>query len=1093
MTRASRPPKKQPTMAKRSKKKAGKIIASDNKEASISPLVKIIRKNSSNESEIERNAVQVLTDGYALISGSDLFDSKWYLLANDDADDVGPDPVDHYLDVGGHEGRPTSLTFHSAGYFAFNLDVARANLNPLLHYLTVGKDEGRRATSFEEFFQIFGGDDWREVLFNDDGWRDLQKLVTRVAKSPFYDAEWFRSEYPKLVSDGTNPIKYLVASEMTEIVSPGPNFSSIGYLEEYPDVAAAQVNPFYHYLLWGAAEGREPVRMLHKPNRTAKALRHEQRKSASEMLSNEDEEALALLRSTPLFDAAWYMTQYSDVGRAGLDPALHYLRHGVTERRRPSVYFDPEFYVDQKPGFVGSSDNPLLHYLTKGRAAGLKPLALMDFTPPSRKLSAWDGDADPLVAVSEPPVKRIKWARHRDIVPATGEKCLVLGNAFLARMPHDQIQLKMEPLYAFMRLLHIETAFVRLRSADNGRESPIEAAFDVAAYRGLSQVLRSGATAISDIWCPADGTMRIRAGANEQVGSSAPKAIVIRAFQADLSDPTRVRLVGEGVVGSDPSFIDLALGNAFSPVLLAATTPDGVLIELGLLPFPSLARGGAHNGELQALSERRNLFEDFCALSDGLLRELFGWDARVDAPSEVIASVLYRVDDALGTEHIFSAHVREWLLALFGVRVESTTGETDGGTYLASALASQEGIREPLIKRRRERSHGAVLNLPADALPTLSALVSRRLNRPAGGESLIGPYIVADRVTGRAKWLVSVPNCLPTLLELQPAAGPVSYPTLEAPASQRNSLAGGQARLPLAIQFPLPASPSVAAQLTPRAPDAAGPILRTSGGSRSSSQITVLLFGAEQESSRNAVMAVARQASSDIVDFIAISADERLPCSGELKGQFPGRFLTVTASGNPAIDIAAGMKRASGDSVLLLDSSTILHDQRTLETLSILLAQDKVASAGCGVLREIQMQKGGSLLQTEAAGYFPVAVSLAAAPRLVLGQPDVFSALPSATYPVIANDFACMLVRREILLEYASDERYLFVGRHFPVQFALAALRDGWRHLCTTGVRATATGSRLNPEELDPLGINFVEPGNWEELLKNVTFVQELR
>lgn len=1077
-------------MAKRSKKKSSKIEKKDNNNAKISNFVNVIKNDKEGE---EGKPEGTAVSEYGLISGSELFNQEWYLAANDDVDDVGPDPVEHYVREGGHEGRPTSLSFHSAGYFAFNVDVARANLNPLLHYLTTGKDEGRRAVSFEEFFEVFGGDDWREALFSDDSWRELQKLVTQVAKSPLYNPEWFKNEYPNLVADGTNPIKYLVASEMSEIVSPGPDFSSVGYLEEYPDVAAAQINPFYHYLLWGAAEGREPVRMLEWASRTAEAGSRDEGKKALETVSPEEAEALAVLKSSPLFDAAWYMTQYSDVARSGIDPALHYLRQSAAERRRPSVYFDPEFYIGQKPDVVDSSENPLLHYLKNGRAAGLKPLALMEFTPPSRKLSARAGDADPLVAVGETSVAKLKWVRHRDIVPAAGEKCLVLGSAFLARMPQGQSKIKMEPLWAFMRLLQIEPVFARLRSADNGRESPVKVLFEVAAYRGLGPELRGGAAALSDIWCPADGSVRIRAGAHDSVGSSQLKPIVVRAFQADLSDPTRIRLVGEGVVGYDPSFVDLALDNAFSPILLAATTPEGVLIELGLLPFPSLARCGAHSGEVQALSERRTLAEDFCALSDSLIRELFGWDERVDAPSEVVSSLRYRVDDALGTEQIFSAPVREWLLAIFGVRVESTVGETEGGAYLTSVLASQEGVRSPLIKRSRERSQGAVLNLPADALPTLSALVSRRMSRPAEGEGLIGPYIVADRVTGRARWLVSVPGCLPTLFDLQPAAGPVSYPTLEAPGEQDNCLAVKQTQLPLAIQFPLVASSSTAAQLMPKAPDTAGPILRTPCEHRSSRPITVLLFGAEKESSRNAVMAVARQASSDIVDFVAISADERLPCSGELKGQFPGRFLTMTASGNPVVDIAAAMKRAAGDGVLLLDSSTILHDQRTLETLSILLAQEKVASAGCGIVREIQMQKGGSLVQTEAAGYFPIAVSLATAPRLVLGQPDVFSALPSATYPVIANDFACVLVRREILLDYASDERHLFAGQHFPMQFALATLRDGWRHLCTTGVRATAAGNKLDPVELDPLGIHFVEPSDWEVLLKNVTLVQELR
>jgi hypothetical protein len=35
-------------------------------------------------------------------------------------------------------------------------------------------------------------------------------------------------------------------------------FDAAFYLERYPDLAAANVHPFAHYLLHGAAEGRKP-------------------------------------------------------------------------------------------------------------------------------------------------------------------------------------------------------------------------------------------------------------------------------------------------------------------------------------------------------------------------------------------------------------------------------------------------------------------------------------------------------------------------------------------------------------------------------------------------------------------------------------------------------------------------------------------------------------------------------------------------------------------------------------------------------------------------------------------------------------------
>jgi hypothetical protein len=56
---------------------------------------------------------------------------------------------------------------------------------------------------------------------------------------------------------------------MTELrsrawASPGPGTPytiSPGYLQDYPDVAAAGINPLQHFLQFGTTEGRSPVRV----------------------------------------------------------------------------------------------------------------------------------------------------------------------------------------------------------------------------------------------------------------------------------------------------------------------------------------------------------------------------------------------------------------------------------------------------------------------------------------------------------------------------------------------------------------------------------------------------------------------------------------------------------------------------------------------------------------------------------------------------------------------------------------------------------------------------------------------------------------
>jgi len=100
------------------------------------------------------------------------------------------------------------------------------------------------------------------------------------------------------------------------------------YLQRYPDLDGALIDPVEHYLLYGAAEGRQPC---------------------------------------PLFDGVWYRNRYDDVAASGLNPLLHYIRHGGMELRDPNPRFDAAFYVDEHPEAVG---NPLLFHLLEGHKHG---------------------------------------------------------------------------------------------------------------------------------------------------------------------------------------------------------------------------------------------------------------------------------------------------------------------------------------------------------------------------------------------------------------------------------------------------------------------------------------------------------------------------------------------------------------------------------------------------------------------------------------------------------------------------------------------------------------------------------------------------
>ncbi|MBV9252470.1 MAG: glycosyltransferase, partial [Acetobacteraceae bacterium] len=119
-------------------------------------------------------------------------------------------------------------------------------------------------------------------------------------------------------------------------------FDAEWYRSRYPDIEAAGADPLYHFVTWGAAEGRDPNRW---------------------------------------FDSAWYLEHYPDVAASGMVALLHYFQAGAAELRNPHPRFDAVWYVDQHPE---ATANPLLHYVTVGAAQGWfteKPINMQEYLP----------------------------------------------------------------------------------------------------------------------------------------------------------------------------------------------------------------------------------------------------------------------------------------------------------------------------------------------------------------------------------------------------------------------------------------------------------------------------------------------------------------------------------------------------------------------------------------------------------------------------------------------------------------------------------------------------------------------------------------
>jgi glycosyltransferase involved in cell wall biosynthesis len=74
-----------------------------------------------------------------------------------------------------------------------------------------------------------------------------------------------------------------------------------------------------------------------------------------------------LIRSSGLFDAAYYLRSNPDVAGRGVDAVMHFVEDGAREGRRPNPQFDPAEYLEDFPELRASGANPLAHFIRSAR------------------------------------------------------------------------------------------------------------------------------------------------------------------------------------------------------------------------------------------------------------------------------------------------------------------------------------------------------------------------------------------------------------------------------------------------------------------------------------------------------------------------------------------------------------------------------------------------------------------------------------------------------------------------------------------------------------------------------------------------------
>ena len=192
-------------------------------------VVEIVVARSKKENGID-DLAEIL-----VLQRSGLFDGAWFLERNLDLAEPGADPLRHFHRYGWRENRWPNAYFEPLWYIAQYADVRQGDNDPLLHYAEYGEVEGRRPVAH-------------------------------------FDPAWYRDRYK--IKAGTLCLAHYLQHRRSGKFSPIPEFDVEHYTRRYPDVTAAKMDPFEHYLVRGASEDREPSAEFDPLFYRARYLRH---------------------------------------------------------------------------------------------------------------------------------------------------------------------------------------------------------------------------------------------------------------------------------------------------------------------------------------------------------------------------------------------------------------------------------------------------------------------------------------------------------------------------------------------------------------------------------------------------------------------------------------------------------------------------------------------------------------------------------------------------------------------------------------------------------------------------------------------------
>lgn len=210
----------------------------------------------------------------------------------------------------------------------------------------------------------------------------------KVIADPLFDAALYLKQNPDVAAAGVDPYQHYMTQGWKEGRNPSALFNTNYYLNQNPDVKAAGVNPLTHFETYGWLEGRDPsvgfsVSSYLTANGDVKAAGVDPLVHYLQNGRLEGRTAFAAVphatgQANPLVDANYTYAHNPAVAAEGLDATAWFNSVGWTQEANPNALFDTNYYLTQNSDVRSAGVNPLDHFEAVGWKEGRQPSLVFD-------------------------------------------------------------------------------------------------------------------------------------------------------------------------------------------------------------------------------------------------------------------------------------------------------------------------------------------------------------------------------------------------------------------------------------------------------------------------------------------------------------------------------------------------------------------------------------------------------------------------------------------------------------------------------------------------------------------------------------------